>query len=315
MPDQKDGQSAPKIITKERIAKYLCTRGICSRRKAEELIEAGQIVLNKRVVTTPVTFVNPSVDEVTVEGKIVPKDSPDKVYILLNKPRCVVTSLNDPEGRSTVKDYLKGIHERVFPIGRLDYLSEGLLLLTNDGDYAQKIMHPQYGVIKTYEVKIFGHVTPDMLSRLRAGIKDENGHLLVPKKVRPLQVLPNKTWLEFQLEEGKNREIRKICAGVGLTIDKLRRVAIGGINSWNLASGKYHILTKKEAYSALSTKTEEHVSSPRESIKLKSFKTSKKFHPANDKSFFKFRPEHYQATMKSRVPSDPRSGVNHSKNP
>lgn len=308
-PNNKDLTPAPK----ERIAKYLSVRGVCSRRKAEDLITQGLIRLNGRIVSTPATFVDPNVDEVKVDQNVIAKDSPDKLYILLNKPRCVVTSMSDPEGRSTVKDYLVGIHERVFPIGRLDYLSEGLLLFTNDGDYAQKIMHPQFGVIKTYEVKIFGHITEKLLTQLKAGVQDENGNLLKPKKVRAIEILKNKSWLEFQLEEGKNREIRKICAACGLTIDKLRRVSIGGLTSWGLASGKYLILNKKEAMSALDRKVE--AISPKDSVKLKPFKNLEKFRAADAKEFYKFRTENYQSTMKSRAnntvtSNDPKSSLN-----
>lgn len=296
-PELSDSHGDGKNI---RISKFLCTRGVCSRRKAEELIGLNQIRLNGELVRSPVTFIDPQEDEVMVEGKIIPKDSPEKIYVLLNKPRCVVTSLDDPENRSTIKDYLKGISVRVFPVGRLDYLSEGLLLLTNDGDFAQKIMHPSFGVTKTYEVKVFGHVTPELLTKLKAGYKDESGNIVTPKKIRVLQVLPNKTWLEFQLEEGKNREIRNICAHSGITIDKLRRVSIGKLDCWNLASGKYMVLSKRQALSALEKPDEKTMNSPKESIRLKSFKNSSKFRPADGKEFFKFRKEHYQSTMKSR---------------
>ncbi|MBF0209146.1 MAG: pseudouridine synthase, partial [Oligoflexia bacterium] len=152
-----------------------------------------------------------------------------EVYVLFHKPRGCVTTLSDPEGRNSVMDYLKGIPQRIYPVGRLDYYSEGLLLLTNDGDVANRIMHPRYEVMKIYEVKTFGVITEELLRKLKKGVDTSDGPLR-PHLVRVIKQLPNKTWLEFRLREGKNREIRRLCEIIGISIDKLKRVAIANLS-------------------------------------------------------------------------------------
>jgi 23S rRNA pseudouridine2605 synthase len=221
-----------------RLQKYIADSGITSRRKAEDLITSGQVKVNGVKVTELGTKVDPLDDSVMVRGEIVDHRRVDNIYVVMNKPRGYITSVNDPEGRKTVMDLVAPIKQRIFPVGRLDYLSEGLLLMTNDGELANMIMHPRFEVIKTYEVKIFGRVNEVILKKLKAGTTGPDG-VLKPKSVRVIETLPNKTWIEFRLNEGKNREIRRICEAAGVTIDKLKRVAIGALSINSIKPGDW----------------------------------------------------------------------------
>lgn len=289
-----------------RLQKVIADCGVTSRRKAEDLILQGRVTVNGDVVTTLGTKVNPNIDIVNVDNEMIDLMSVDKIYILLNKPRAVVTTVSDPEGRPTVMEYIKGVHKRVYPVGRLDYLSEGLILMTNDGDMAHKIMHPSFSVTKVYEVKVFGHINEALLTKLRRGVMTEDG-LLKPKSVRILEQLPNKTWLEFRLEEGKNREIRKICEGLDITIDKLRRVAIENLTIQGVGPGEWIFLTKKELLHALCMdqvgnkilNTPKFVSAKKTlSIKKASKMTGRIGRDADDKKYQGFRKDTYYQTVK-----------------
>ena len=233
-----------------RLQKFIADCGITSRRKAEQMIVNGEVKVNGQVCRELGTKVNPDSDTVEIDGQVLNLLSVEKVYLLLNKPRGVVTTVSDPEGRPTVIDYCRGIDVRIFPVGRLDFHSEGLLIMTNDGEMANLIMHPRYEVTKVYEVKIFGAINEGILSKLRNGMQFPEG-FVKPKSVRVVETLPNKTWIEFRLAEGKNREIRRLCEACDLTIDKLRRVAIEGLTIQNLAPGNFLMLTKKELLKAL----------------------------------------------------------------
>ncbi|MFZ4712575.1 MAG: pseudouridine synthase [Bacteriovoracaceae bacterium] len=246
MPKAKpESSSAPM-----RLQKFIADCGVTSRRKAEQMIVQGEVKLNGRICRELGTKVDPETDVVEVAGTILNLLAVEKIYVLLNKPRAVMTTVSDPEGRSTVIDYCKGIDARIFPVGRLDYHSEGLLILTNDGEMANLIMHPRYEVTKVYEVKIFGAVNEGIVAKLRNGMMFPEG-FVKPKSVRVVETLPNKTWIEFRLAEGKNREIRRLCEACDLTIDKLRRVAIEGLTIQGLAPGSYRIMTKNELMRAL----------------------------------------------------------------
>lgn len=289
-----------------RLQKFIADCGVTSRRKAEGYILDGRVTINGQVVTELGTKVNPSTDSVEVDGVTLEPSAVDKIYVVMNKPRAYMTTLSDPEGRPTVMDLIYGVKQRIFPVGRLDYLSEGLLILTNDGDLANMIMHPKYEVEKVYEVKVFGHVNEALLSKIKRGVMTEDG-LLKPKSVRVIEQLPNKTWLEFRLNEGKNREIRKICDAVDLTVDKLRRVAIEGLNIQTLPVGQYMFTTRKELLKALGLN--EHG----EKVMLRKFVSAKKtlnvvkvqkivgnsVRPADDKKFQAFRKENYYETVRS----------------
>lgn len=277
-----------------------------SRRKAESLILEGRVSVNGDIVTELGTKVNPATDAVQVDGNALELAAVDKVYIVMNKPRAYMTTVSDPEGRPTVMELLFGVKQRVFPVGRLDYLSEGLLILTNDGDLANMIMHPRYEVEKVYEVKVFGHVNEAILARIRRGVMTEDG-LLKPKSIRVIEQLPNKTWLEFRLNEGKNREIRKICDAVELTVDKLRRVAIEGLNIQSLPVGQYMFTSRKELLKALGLN--EHGEKVQKRTFISAKKTlnvgkvakivAKTARPADDRKFQAFRRENYYETVKS----------------
>jgi len=289
-----------------RLQKVIADCGITSRRKAEGLILDGKITVNGKIVTELGTKVNPHTDVIQCEDKTLEMAAIEKVYLVMNKPRAYLTTLSDPEGRPTVMELIYGVKQRIFPVGRLDYLSEGLLILTNDGDLANMIMHPKYEVEKVYEVKVFGHVNEAILARIKRGVMTEDG-LMKPKSVRVVEQLPNKTWLEFRLNEGKNREIRKICDAVDLTVDKLRRVAIEGLNIQTLPVGQYMFTTRKELLKALGLN--EHgqkvvkknfVSAKRTLNVAKMSKiVSKTARPADDRKFHSFRKENYYETIKS----------------
>lgn len=227
-----------------RLQKFISDSGVTSRRKAEELILQGRVTVNGEIITILGTKVNPAKDSVVVDGRPVELSMSKKVYIILNKPRSCVSTVSDPEDRPTVMDYCKEVGERIYPVGRLDYLSEGLLIMTNDGDLANKIIHPSFDIIKTYEVKVFGIVTETMLQKLKKGCQID-GELYKPRSIRILKLLDNKTWLEFRIGEGKNREIRRFCEACDLTVDKLKRVAIGNLSIEGIAPGKFHYVTKQ----------------------------------------------------------------------
>ena len=154
-----------------RLQKYIADCGITSRRKAEQLIIEGLVKVNGKLITELGVKVDPTIDVVAVEGQVVDKKSVSPIYLVMNKPRCVMTTLNDPEGRKTIMDFVREIGERIYPVGRLDYLSEGLLILTNDGDFAQRVIHPSEGIEKIYEVKVFGHVSVDILRKMMRGVQ------------------------------------------------------------------------------------------------------------------------------------------------
>jgi len=289
---------------KVRLQKFIADCGVTSRRKAEGLILQGRVEVNGQIVTELGTKVDPNNDVIMVDGHLADLKTVDKLYVLFHKPRGVMTTLNDPEGRETVLDYLKQFSERIYPVGRLDYLSEGLLILTNDGEVANIIMHPKYNVSKVYEVKVFGAVTEGIIAKLRAGTYLEEG-FVKPLSVRVIKQLPTKTWIEFRLNEGKNREIRRLCEAVGLTVDKLKRVAIGGLSIEGIAPGKHRILSKEQLLNTIgidesgkvkATKGSKFVSS-KKSVDL----AKKRVLPgtlADDEAFHKFRRETYFDTLK-----------------
>ena len=289
-----------------RLQKVIADCGVTSRRKAEGYILDGRVEVNGRVITELGTKVNPHTDVIQVDGNTLELLAIDKVYIVMNKPRAYMTTLSDPEGRPTVMELIYGVKQRIFPVGRLDYLSEGLLILTNDGDLANMIMHPKYEVEKVYEVKVFGHVNEGILARIKRGVMTEDG-LLKPKSVRVIEQLPNKTWLEFRLNEGKNREIRKICDAVELTVDKLRRVAIEGLNIQGLPPGQYMFTTRKELQKALGLNDDGSKFTKRSFISAKKTLNvakvakivSKTARPADDRKFQTFRKENYYETVQS----------------
>jgi 23S rRNA pseudouridine2605 synthase len=287
-----------------RLQKYIADCGITSRRKAEDLIVKGRVNVNGETVTVLGSKIDPSIDAVMVDGLAIDSSAVDKLYILMNKPRGYMTTLHDPEGRKTVLDICREITERIYPVGRLDYLSEGLLIMTNDGEVANQIMHPRHNIVKVYEVKVFGAVSEGILKKLRTGV-EVDGHILKPLNVRVIKQLPTKTWLEFRLGEGRNREIRKICEACGLTVDKLRRVAIGGMSIDGISPGNYTLVTKKQLFDRIGLNKdgtpngrEYNYRSIKKSINIKK-KGVQEGTSADDETFVKFRRETYFETLKA----------------
>jgi 23S rRNA pseudouridine2605 synthase len=230
----------------QRIQKILSQMGIASRRKAEEFILEGRVTVNGEIATIGMKA-DPSKDYIKVNGQLIagPQIGFRKVYIMFNKPRGVVTTLFDPEGRPTVKDFLKGVKYRVFPVGRLDYNSEGLLLLTNDGDFAHAVLHPSKKIAKTYLIKVKGIIGEDTIVKLRQGLRLEDGKTM-PAKVRKIRQLENNSWIEMTIYEGRKRQVRRMMERVGYPVIKLQRIGIGGLKLGDLRPGEHRYLTFDE---------------------------------------------------------------------
>lgn len=231
------------ISMEKRLQKILSEIGIASRRRAEEFIIEGRVTINGRTAALGMKA-DPERDHIKFDGKLIARPEP-KVYLMLNKPRGVVTSLRDPEGRPTVKDYLKGVKYRVFPVGRLDYDSEGLLLLTNDGDFAQAILHPSRKIPKSYLAKVKGSPEDEEIKKLRAGIRLDDG-LTAPAKLHKVRSTENNTWLEITIHEGRKRQVRRMLEQTGHPVLKLKRIRVNGIELGNLKSGEYRYLKPEE---------------------------------------------------------------------
>ncbi|RDV83044.1 pseudouridine synthase [Ammonifex thiophilus] len=234
-------------MPEERLQKVLARAGIASRRKAEKLILAGRVRVNGQVVDKLGVKVDPERDLIEVDGK--PIKLPERlIYLAFHKPRGVVTTLHDPQGRPKVTDFLKGLRERVFPVGRLDYDSEGLLLLTNDGELAHRLLHPRFHVPKTYLVWVKGEVGKEKLDLLRRGIELEDGPTL-PVEVRALRRTKGETILQLTIREGRKRQIRRMFRALGYEVSRLKRVAVGPVRLGPLRPGEYRHLTPREVES------------------------------------------------------------------
>ena len=229
----------------ERLQKLLSQAGIASRRQAETMITAGRVAVNGTVVTEMGTKADPDHDMIVVDGKPLMVTAM-KRYILLYKPSGYMTTLNDPQGRPLVTDLLKGVSERVYPVGRLDYNSEGLLLLTNDGDWANRLAHPRYEIDKEYHVRVQGQVTPQQIARLSAGVTLEDGRT-APATAGVLKESEQNTWISVTIHEGRHRQVRRMCEVVGLSVVRLRRNRYGFLNLAGLNPGEFRELTTEEA--------------------------------------------------------------------
>ncbi|MBV9623457.1 MAG: rRNA pseudouridine synthase [Acidobacteria bacterium] len=231
----------------ERLQKIIAAAGIASRRQAEELITAGRVSLNGQVVTELGTKADPQRDHIRVNGKLL-HGSEDHIYLALNKPKGFVTTVRDPEGRPTVMDLLAGVRARVYPVGRLDYRSEGLLLLTNDGELAHRLMRAASHVQKTYVVKVAGMPRPEAIEKLRRGLRISGeggrGVKTAPAKVRLLREAEN-PWYELILTEGKNRQIRRMFEAIGHHVEKIKRVGYGPL-ALDLVEGQFRRLRPGE---------------------------------------------------------------------
>ncbi|GAB6182188.1 hypothetical protein JCM14036_35070 [Desulfotomaculum defluvii] len=228
----------------ERLQKILAQAGVASRRHSEDLIVAGKVKVNGKVVTELGIKVDPLRDKIEVKGKPLPQRE-KRVYLLMNKPRGYVTTLNDERGRKTIADLLEGVDQRVYPVGRLDYDSEGLLLLTNDGELTQAVTHPKHKVKKTYLVKVDGVPETEQLKEMARGLVLEDGPT-APADVRLAGIGDNRALLEISIHEGRNRQVRRMCEHIGYKVLRLRRIRIGTLELGNLQSGEVRELTKKE---------------------------------------------------------------------
>ena len=231
----------------ERLQKIIAAAGVASRRKAEELITSGHVQVNGTTITELGSKADPEVDHVRVNGKLLQGEQ-RHVYLLLNKPKGYVTTVKDPENRPTVMDLVRGIRGRVYPVGRLDYASEGLLLLTNDGGLANRLMKAASHVSKTYLVKVAGTPTDDAIAKLRAGVSiatDEGRRVrTAPAAIRVVKDAAN-PWYEITLIEGRNRQIRRMFEAVGHHVEKIKRVRYGPL-TLDVPPGEYRTLTPKE---------------------------------------------------------------------
>lgn len=232
-----------------RLQKILAAAGIASRRKAEEIIAAGRVTVNGQVVTEQGTKADPQSDVICVDGKPLQR-AERSVYFLLNKPKGYVTTVSDPEGRPTVMQLLGDLLERVYPVGRLDYASEGLLLLTNDGALAQKLTKAGSHIPKTYLVKISGKPGEKSLQRLRDGLTiplDDGRRVKTsPAKIRLVEDAPN-PWYEVVLIEGRNRQIRRMFQQIGFLVEKIKRTQLGPL-TLDVPPGKFRPLTEREVH-------------------------------------------------------------------
>jgi 23S rRNA pseudouridine2605 synthase len=231
---------------KMRLQKYISGAGVTSRRKAEDLIAQGRVMVNGRIVNTPGTLVSKK-DTVVVDGKKI-RISDQKTYILLNKPEGYVTSLEDQFGRKLVTDLLTDVEKRVFPVGRLDYNTSGLIILTDDGDFANHLTHPSGGIEKEYLIKIDKKLEDKHYVQLIEGIKIED-YVAKPKKVRIISENTGNSYISVTMTEGKNREVRKMFESLGYRVQKLKRIRIGSIEVGFLRKGHYRYLSESEVKS------------------------------------------------------------------
>jgi 23S rRNA pseudouridine2605 synthase len=231
----------------ERLQKVIARAGLASRREAERLIGEGRVTVNRSTVTELGTKVDPASDVIVVDGKKL-TSPPAHLYILLHKPPGYVSTLRDPEKRPIIVDLLGSVRARVFPVGRLDYDAEGLMLLTNDGPLANRLHHPRYGIRRTYEVKVKGVPSEDALERLRRGVQLEDG-MTLPARVRFLRKSINNSWIRITLGEGRNRQVKRMCAAVDHPAIKIKRVNFGTLSLGTLEPGKHRYLTREEVKS------------------------------------------------------------------
>ena len=238
-------------MSHERLQKVLARAGVASRRRVEEMIREGRVTVNGTVAELG-TKADLERDAVKVDDKRIQSLRGPCIYLLLNKPGGYISTRNDPEGRRTVLDLIPvGLHKALVPVGRLDYETEGLLLLTSDGDFAQRVAHPRYGCAKTYEAKVKGTPEPKDLDKLRAGIVLD-GHKTAPVEISPFsgpdghRDTKSNSWLRVVLGEGRTRQIREMFFRIGHPVQRLRRVGIGAVHERNLPMGQWRHLTDDE---------------------------------------------------------------------
>lgn len=231
-------------MAEERLQKILSRAGIASRRAAEQLILEGRVQVNGKVVRELGTKADPQVDLIRVDDQLIAEPEPH-VYLVLYKPERMVTTLSDPEGRPSVGDVIRKAKLKVFPVGRLDYDAEGVLLLTNDGELAHKLTHPRWGCERTYHVKVKGEPTEATMERLRAGVRLEDGRA-VPKEATFLRRTPKNSWIRLVLTEGRHHLVKRLCAAVGHPVARLVRVDYAGVGLEGMRPGDFRELEPRE---------------------------------------------------------------------
>ena len=248
-------------VEKIRLQKYLAEAGVASRRKSEELIACGKVKVNGHVADLG-DKVDPKLDIVTVSGKRIQKETGEQIYIVLNKPRGFVTTMHDEMGRKCVAELVKGVKERVYPVGRLDRNSEGLLIMTNDGRFANMMTHPSKHVPKTYRVTVHSKVTQEKLDKMAAGMVID-GYKTAPAEVEVILDEPGRTVLQITIFEGRNRQIRKMCEQLNLDVARLKRISVGTVKLGMLAPGKWRYLDTREVRQLYAAASEKAVNSRR----------------------------------------------------
>ena len=227
-----------------RLQKYIAESGITSRRKAEEYIRDGRVKVDGKVVTEMGIKINPDENFVSVDGVSI-KPQEKKFYIMLNKPTGYITTTSDDFGRPTVMELCRDVHGRIYPVGRLDYDTRGLLLLSNDGEFANAIMHPSKKLKKTYLVWVKGMITPEAIRKLRSGV-DIGDYITRPAEAELISATERESNIKVVIGEGKKRQVRRMCEAVGYPVNHLKRVEIGGVMLGNLPEGKWRHLKKAE---------------------------------------------------------------------
>ncbi|HUT76140.1 MAG TPA: pseudouridine synthase, partial [Polyangia bacterium] len=231
-------------MTKQRLQNILAAAGVASRRGAEELIASGRVRVNGRVISEPGTTADQARDRIEVDGRVVTGEAP--LTVLLNKPRGVVCTASDPEGRETIVGLVRGTQARLFPVGRLDCNTSGAILLTNDGDLANALTHPRFGVEKTYVVKLRGQVSPQLVEHWRRGVEIGDPTPTRSAEVFVAEVREGFTWLQITIKEGRNRQVRRMAEATGVELAKLKRVAFAGLTIEGLRPGEWRPLTTRE---------------------------------------------------------------------
>lgn len=227
----------------ERLQKYMASCGVASRRKCEEIILSGRVTVNNQLVTELGSKIDTQIDKVYLDGILIKKEE-FKRYIILNKPVGIITSVKDEKNRKTVLDIVD-VNERIYPVGRLDYDSSGLLILTNDGDFYNKIIHPRVEINKVYFAKVSGSFTKEDICKFEKGI-DIGGYITAKSRIRVIQKSSKESTVEIMIHEGKNRQIRRMCAALNHDVISLKRISIGELKLGNLKSGEYRELNKSE---------------------------------------------------------------------
>lgn len=230
----------------KRLNKILAEAGLCSRRGAEAMILAGRVAVNGRAVGEPGAKADPERDAITLDGQPVNPGHEQRAYYLFYKPYGYITTLSDPQGRPTITEFTEKLGQRVYPVGRLDYDSEGLLILTNDGELAMRLMHPRHHVPKTYRVKVSG-VPDDMaLARLAGGVLMIGDKPAKTAQVELIKKAPDRAWLSFTLTEGRRRQVKRMCSAVGHPVLKLKRTHFGPLSLGRLGPGEIRPLAAGE---------------------------------------------------------------------